>query len=312
MIAASCVTITFSYTMSSYRPWFSFAKVRELWSVSQWLMVDHGSQFIGRRVDEFVIGGISGSAMVGNYYMASEIATMPTREVVVPSGRALIPTYAKVAHDEIESRKAFLQVFGLVVLYALPAGIGMSVVAPDLVPLLLGDQWLAAVPFFQGLGIFAGFEAILLGVRPYFLARGDERAFALASVGYACALVPAAVAAGYLSGPVAIAMTRTGLMLLMVFAILLVVARMRYAPIEDLLALIWRPAIASATIWATVSHLSDLGFGGHALALARDVTVGVSVFVTTVVLLWFVAGRPEGPERNVLAFARQRLRRLLG
>ena len=78
--------------------------------------------------------------MAGNYYMASEIATMPTREVVVPSGRALIPTYAKVAHDEIESRKAFLQVFGLVVLYALPAGIGMSVVAPDLVPLLLGDQ----------------------------------------------------------------------------------------------------------------------------------------------------------------------------
>ena len=78
--------------------------------------------------------------MAGNYYMASEIATMPARKVVVPSGRALIPTYAKVAHDEIESRKAFLQVFGLVVLYALPAGIGMSVVAPDLVPLLLGDQ----------------------------------------------------------------------------------------------------------------------------------------------------------------------------
>ena len=78
--------------------------------------------------------------MAGNYYMASEIATMPTREVVVPSGRALIPTYAKVAHDEIESRKAFLQVFGLVVLYALPAETGMSVVAPDLVPLLLGDQ----------------------------------------------------------------------------------------------------------------------------------------------------------------------------
>ena len=124
--------------------------------------------------------------------------------------------------------------------------------------------------------------------------------------------MPAAVADGYLSGPVAIAMTRTGQMLLMVFAILLVVARMRYAPIEDLLALIWRPAIVSATIWATVSHLPDLGFGGHALALARDVTVGISVFVTTVVLLWFVAGRPEGPERNVLAFARQRLRRLLG
>ncbi len=312
MVVSSCVTISYSFMMSSYRPWFSTTKVRELWSVSQWLMIDHGCQFIGRRVDELILGRISGSTTVGNYFMASDISTMPTREVIKPTGRALIPTYARVAHDEAESRKAFLQVFGLVVIYTFPAGAGISVVAPDLVPVLLGDQWTAAIPFFQWLGIYAGFEAIIWGVRPYFLARGGERVFAFTSIGYACVMVPSIVAAGYLSGPIAIAMTRTGVMAVMVLAILCIVARMRYAPLGDLLALIWRPAIASAAMWMGVGNLPELGFGGHALSLIRDVATGAGIFVATTVLLWFAARRPDGPERIVMGFTARHLRRLVG
>jgi len=312
MVVSSCVTISYSYVMSSYRPWFSLAKVRELWSVSQWLMIDHGCQFIGRRVDELILGRISGSITVGNYYMASDIATMPTREVIKPTGRALIPTYAKVARDVAESRKAFLQVFGLVAIYTLPAGFGISVVAPDLVPVLLGDQWTAAIPFFQWLGIYASFEAFIWGLRPYFLARGGERAFAFTSLVFAGVMVPSIVAAGFLAGPIAIAMTRTGLMVVMVMAMLVVVARMRYAPLPDLLALIWRPAIASAVMWVGIHYMPELGFGGHALSLIRDVFVGAGVFTSTVVLLWFAARRPDGAERIVLNFATRHARRLFG
>lgn len=311
MVVSAAVTIIYSYMMSSYRPWFSLKKFRSLWSVSQWLMIDQGSQFIGRRVDEFVLGGIAGSATVGSYYMASDISTLPTREVVRPSGRALMPTYAKVAHDEVESRKAFLQVFGLIAIYALPAGVGISVVAPDLVPILLGDQWGAAIPFFQWLGVFAGFEAIFWGVNPYFLARGGERVFAFASIGYACALVPAIVTAGYQGGPIAIVMTRTGLMFVMVFVMLLIVARMRYASLPELLALLWRPALACMAMWFGITAMPDLEFGGHILALLRDVAAGAGIFVCTVLLLWCAARRPDGPERNVLVFARRQVRRLI-
>lgn len=309
MVASSCVTIAYSFAMSRYRPHISFAKFRELWSVSQWLMFDHGSRFIGRRVDEFVLGATAGSTVVGNYYMASEISTMPTREVVLPAGRALVPTFAKVSHDEDESRRAYLQVFGLTALYALPAGVGMSIVAPDLVPLLLGAQWGAAIPFFQWLGLFAALEAIYLGTRPYFLAHGGERAFALASIVYACLLVPAVVAAGSLSEPIGIAVTRTGMMLLMVLALLVVVARLRYAGLGDQLALIWRPAIASACMWIGIDVLPELSLGGHALALARDVVAGSAIFVGTCLLLWFAVRKPDGPERDVLAFVRRKTSR---
>jgi O-antigen/teichoic acid export membrane protein len=275
-------------------------------------MIDQGCQFVGRRVDEFVLGGIAGSATVGNYYMASEISALPTREVVNPAGRALLPTYAKVAHDEDGSRKAFLRVFGFVAIYALPAGVGISVVSPDLVPLLLGAQWTAAIPFFQWLGIYASFEAFLLGVRPYFLARGGERSFALVYVGYACVLVPAIVAAGHLFGVMAIAMTRTVLMAVMVVVILFVISRLRYAALGEMLSLLWRPLVASAVMWGGLHALPDMESAWRVVSLLRNVGAGGTLYVGTVILLWLLTGRSEGPEDIILRLAYRRTRRLLG
>lgn len=121
-------------------------------------------------------------------------------------------------------------------------------------------------------------------------------------------MVPPIVAAGYLSGPIAIAMTQTGLMVIMVMAVLLVVARMRYALLLDLPALIWHPAIASVAMWMGIHYMPELGGGGHALSLIRVVLVGAGVFTGTVVLLWLAARRPDGAERIVLNFAPRRAR----
>lgn len=309
MLVTVAVAVFFSFTMSPYRPRLCFKKIRALWSVSQWLMIDHGARFAARRIDEFVIGPIAGSTTVGNYFMASEVSQMPTREVVIPAGTALMPTFAKVAHDENESRKAFLRVFGLIAIYAFPAGVGVSVVSPDLVPLLLGSQWNAAIPFFQWLGIYASFEAIVWGIRPYFLAKGGERAFALSTVGFACVLIPSIVAAGHMFGVMAIVMARTGLMAVMVVAMLFVVAWMRYATLGQMLSVLWRPVVASAAMWLGMHALPDMTVGWHIVPLMRDIAVGGMIFVGVDILLWVISGRPDGPEPIILDVARNRIRR---
>lgn len=305
------VAVFYSYMMSPYRPRPSFRKIGSLWSVSQWLMVDHGSRFVGRRVDEFVLGPIVGSAVVGNYFMASEVSSMPTREVIIPAGRALIPTYAKVAHDEAESRKAFLRVFGLIAIYALPAGVGISVVSADLVPILLGAQWTTAIPFFQWFGIYAASEAFMWGVRPYFLARGGERVYALAGLGYACVLVPAIVAAANLSGVMAVLMTRTGLSAGLVVALLLLTAHLGYARVGELFSAIWRPLIASIVMWGVLYGLPDITVGWHIVSLLRDVAVGGAVYVAATMALWFLTGRCDGAERIVFGVVSSRAQRFL-
>jgi len=307
----AAVAVFYSYMMSPFRPRFCFKKVKSLWTVSQWLMMDHGSRFVGRRVDEFVLGPIAGSTVVGNYFMASEISSMPTREVIIPAGRALMPTYSKVAHDEAEARKAFLQVFGLIAIYAIPAGVGISVVADDLVPILLGSQWTAAIPFFQWFGICAVFDAFLWGVRPYFLARGGERVYALTGLGYAFVLVPAVVATANISGVMAVLMTRTGLMGVFVFVMLMLTARLGYARFVELIAVMWRPLIASTAMWSVIHALPALPAGWHAAALLRDVAIGGAAYVAAISELWYLAGRRDGPERVIIGLLRRRAARFL-
>lgn len=312
MLITASVAVFYSFVMSPYRPKFCLKKVRALWSVSQWLMVDHGFRFVIRRIDQFVLGPIAGSVVVGNYFMAEDVSSMPTREVIMPAGRALMPTYAKIAHDETESRKAFLRVFGLVALYSFPAGIGISVVSPDLVPLLLGGQWSAAIPFFQWLGIYASFEAIIWGIRPYFLAKGGERVFALSTMGQACVLVPAIVAAGHMYGVMAIVMTRTGVMVVTVVAMLFVIAWLRYATLGQMISVLWRPLAASVAMWFGMHALPDMTIGWHIVPLTRDIMVGGLIFVVVDILLWIISGRPDGPEPIILDVVRSRIRRLLG
>ena len=306
---SAVLTVGLSYYMSSYRPRFCVSRLRGLWSFSQWLMVDHACRFISERVDQFVIGGLAGASRLGHYYMASEVSAMPTREVIVPAGRALIPTFAKLAHDAAASRRAFVNVVGIQALYAFPAGFGMSVVAADLVPILLGAQWVGAVPFFQWLGIHAAFEAFILGLRPYFMARDGERAFALTSLCHMLLLVPSIALAGHLQGIEAVAITRTGVTAGFVLIVIMVATRMGFANLSAFFAILWRPLSAAVTMWFAVRYLHDSDIEFAVLSLLRDVAIGGGVFAGALLGLWFVSGRPEGAERATIDFVARRLKR---
>ena len=93
---------------------------------------------------------------------------------------------------------------------------------------------------------------------------------------------------------------------------LCLIARLRYASLHEVAALLWRPLIASGVMWSVLHALPDLAGGSHALTLLRDVSLGAAVYVGTVVFLWFVSGRREGPEEIVLRMVYRRTLKRLG
>lgn len=122
---SAAITVAISFKMSSYRPRFCFKKFKEIWAFSVWLLVERYSDFFANRADEIIIGGISNTSTMGSYHVGSDLAMLPTREVVLPMTRALVPTYSKIAHDGEELRKAFCGVFNYV---AILCASGKSVV----------------------------------------------------------------------------------------------------------------------------------------------------------------------------------------
>jgi len=293
------VTVVLSFTMSRYRPRFCVTHWRKLWAFSQWVIVYGTARFLNSRADQFVIGGIGSAADIGNYYVAYDTASLPTRELIWPMGRAFTPTLARIVHDPVEMRAALKGILGFIAMLTLPAGIGMSLIAEDATLVLLGNQWTQSIGFFRWLALCGIFESAFLGMEAYFIAVGAERRFAMLNLGLVAVLVPAVWAAGHLAGIDAVAATRTGVTALVVGVMFAVMVRAGWLGISELLAVLWRPALASAAMAVTVHALHDPTIPWHLLSLAHDISIGAVTFAAALALLWQLCGRPDGAERSV-------------
>ena len=120
-----------------------------------------------------------------------------------------MPNYAKLSHDPIYLRRAFQLSFAFLATFSLAAGLGISLIAKELVLVLLGTTWLIAVPFVQLLAVHAAFWCIVESIQPYYVATHREKLFAMCMTGYALVLIPAIVIAAHTANVETVAITRT-------------------------------------------------------------------------------------------------------
>jgi PST family polysaccharide transporter len=220
-------------------------------------------------------------------------------------GRAFTPTLARIVHDSGEMAKALRGILGFVLVIALPAGIGTSLVARDITVVLLGEQWAQSAECFRWLAICGAFESMLLAMEAYFVAQGRERLFAAITVAQLVLLVPAVVVAGQGLGIEAISAARTlvtGAAVAAMFAVMVGRGWLRWG---QLAVLGWRPALAAASMAFAVVQLHDPAMGSRLLSLLRDAAVGGVTYTAVLVALWRLSGRPEGAEHSILAALRR-------
>ena len=61
----------------------------------------------------------------------------------------VVPVFARVQHDREALLRGLLRAYRLIAFIAFPAFGGLALIAPELVPLLLGAKWIEAVPVVQ-------------------------------------------------------------------------------------------------------------------------------------------------------------------
>ena len=93
---------------------------------------------------------------MGLYNVNYEIASVPTTALSAPINRALLPGFARIAGDQTAMGAAYRNAIGILSLIALPAAAGIFAVAPYLVPVALGQKWLAGVPLMEILAFNGG------------------------------------------------------------------------------------------------------------------------------------------------------------
>ena len=111
------------------------------------------------RLDTLIIGRLLGAEVLGLYTIAAQISNAFLQFISTAYYRIAFPLFSQV-QDSAKLVAVFLKMSLLLAIATLPVFLGMSVVAVDLVAVVLGPRWLDAVPALQVLAIVAAMQAV--------------------------------------------------------------------------------------------------------------------------------------------------------
>lgn len=308
-ILSQCsVTVVMGYAMHPYRPRISLAAWGDLAGYSMWNWITALASLVRERSNAFMLGHVMGAAQVGVYAMGSEVALLPTTELIGPFARAAFSGFSAARNEGDDTARTFLQMVGGVMMLSLPAGFGLSLLADPLVALAFGPLWTDAVPVVQVLGA-AGALSVFSYLSGTFL-----NAHALLRTVLAITVVAAAVRVGLLLLLlVAWPWGLTGSAISVAASVLVgdvlcvAVMRARFGVTLGMLAVrLWRSFAATAAMTACLlaTGLGGLAVQGGATAqawhLVGGVLVGAASYTASLLAFWLLAGRPDGGETHVL------------
>lgn len=294
------VGVALSYRMHPMRPRFSLEKFKEIFGVSQWMLLRGILQYLNVNAHKFLVGGRATADVLGGYTLASQIAAMPSTELLQPLNRVLFPAFVKARDNPEELKRVFLLSQGVQTLIAIPGGIGLILLAHEAVSILLGPKWLFVAPFVQILAV-ANLAQAISASGSYLLMTVGE--FAWQTMLVAAELAVFAAAAFLLiptGGAIEIAWVRVaaiGLGLILFVSLLL--RRVAQIKLPDILRTIYRPLVAGTLMGLALHAIDSMLSLGMVSGLVAKTTVGAVVYLGVVYALWRLGGRPAGGERYI-------------
>lgn len=123
-----------------------------LQAVRRYVLGVVGNRMVGlfdERAAQVAIGLVLGPAAVGYYNVAMRLIDILIRMFVVPVNQVAMPAIARVQAEPARVRGILDRGIEAASIVSVPAFVGTAVVAPELVPIALGETWLPTVLVLQ-------------------------------------------------------------------------------------------------------------------------------------------------------------------
>ena len=306
-LAGICIGVGLSYALHPFRPRPSLAALGQLMKFSKWLFVTSLVEFLYSRMADLIVGRWVGTAALGSFALAREVARVPARELAASVHRAVLPGYVKLADDRALLRRQYLKVTSILLLLAMPGGIGLSLLAEPIVLILLGAKWKETVPLVQVLSINSVLAVLLSTVHYVNLAVGMSRATSLVLAAHPCISIPLMlwwVPSYAAQGAVAAMLAASVVTAPLNFQLLRKAIEFGR---RDLLDILWRPGTGSLAMITAVLGIKTYwallpsSLPGQIAYVTFVSGVGALVYTATILLLWWWwRGDSDSPEAWLL------------
>lgn len=116
------------------------------------------------RVDDIWTGAVLGATALGFYNRAYRLATYPRGLLSAALTDVALGTYAQLDGDRVRLSQYFSMVIALIVRFNFLLAGGIGLVAPELISIVLGEQWLPMLAAFRLMLVYTLLDPIKLAV----------------------------------------------------------------------------------------------------------------------------------------------------
>jgi O-antigen/teichoic acid export membrane protein len=261
---------------------------RDLWAPSACMIGVRLVLLLQQQSPRALIGYFLGPVALGLYGVSWRIVEILYLLLIRPVSDVALPTFARLQDDMHRLRQVLHAARRLSAVIAMPTFVGLALVAPELLPMVLGGDWDGAVPVVQLLAIAGVAMSIssTSGMVPQALGRWDVT---LITRAVAAALIVAAILSVREAGLVAIAAGVAAGTLLMIPVHFYVVGRLTATP-ASAQVFAYAPIVAAALVMAAAVLgwrqvlIDDLA---NITLLATSVVLGAAVYFAALLVLAF-------------------------
>lgn len=147
MAAATLISVAGTVYAARWRPGFSFCPkaFRELFAFNRDTVATYFLGYVDDALPRFLLSLVGGERAVGLLSMAGSVSGMLTELLMGPFNEIAMNVVARLQSSRKTVHDLLDRVFTLTTAAIYPATLGFAVIAPLLIPLLVGEEWRAAI-----------------------------------------------------------------------------------------------------------------------------------------------------------------------
>lgn len=128
-----------------YFPSLAISPIRPLLTYSGNMLIQRVIWWLYTQADVFVLKKLFDSAVVGIFFTAKHLASMPQDKMSSIINDVILTGFSKINEDKDKVKKQTLRILAMLSTLIFPLYYGIAATSEMLVPLLIGDQWLAII-----------------------------------------------------------------------------------------------------------------------------------------------------------------------
>ena len=246
-------------------------------------------QYVNDEIPKVMLGAVLGPSAVGIYMVARRPVDLLCNAILGPISGVVMPAVSRLQNDKAKLDLFFEKSLRGAMLVGFPAFVGLAAIAPDIIPLVFGEQWVSSIGPAQIIlliGLVRSVDSVCAGT---ILALGQSRPILILNIIYSFM----AAAAILFTSQISIDATMVAIVAcnaVLVLPLLYYVHRLAAIDVLKPLQILPRLVLATLAMLIAVETWRHLvGDTGSAVVVLSTIAVGGLTYVAPVILLL----RPE-------------------